>query len=258
MDREQNKVVVYCRTSTNKQDIKSQIYQTVKFCDQNNWLIVKYFKDEGKSGLDNEREGLNELLKFLTDNKVDKLILTEISRLSRNVDKTKEIINFLTSLNISIYIIDNGFETMNGDKLNYNVLSYIENEIFYSNEETKKLCRRLNRGLDLFKQNGGKLGRKKGSLEKENVFMLKHVDIIDFLKSGLSIRLISNVTGKAPATVQKVKKILNKNNSLNDVKKITKTDFVNNMLNTKSDVINEIVTELMFNNNNNNNNNNNI
>ena len=87
------KVVLYSRTSTKKQNINEQLLSLVKICDDNDWDISKSFKDYGISGLVSERDGLSDLIYFCLNNKVDKVLVTELSRLSRDKEQLKELVS---------------------------------------------------------------------------------------------------------------------------------------------------------------------
>jgi len=119
------KVIIYARTSTKEQNIKEQIKYLIKLCNDQNWELVRYFKDEGISGLKDERNGLNDLINFIENKEVDKIIITEISRLSRDIDKLKEIIHIASSNNVSIYIKDIENETLVNGKLNTNIINIL-------------------------------------------------------------------------------------------------------------------------------------
>jgi len=62
---------------------------------------------------------------FIENKEVDKIIITEISRLSRDIDKLKEIIHIASSNNVSIYIKDIENETLVNGKLNTNIINIL-------------------------------------------------------------------------------------------------------------------------------------
>lgn len=56
-------------------------------------------------------------------------------------------------------------------------------------------------------KNGGKVGRKSGSIELDDEFIKKHTEVIKYLKKGYSYRQISVLTNnKSVNTIMKVKK----------------------------------------------------
>jgi DNA invertase Pin-like site-specific DNA recombinase len=54
-------------------------------------------------------------------------------------------------------------------------------------------------------KNGGRVGRKSGSIETEEETIQKHTDILKLLKKKLTIRQISGLTNKSTNTILKVK-----------------------------------------------------
>ena len=91
-----NNVILYARTSTKKQNIKEQLQSLINTTNQNNYNVIKFFKDEGKSGLDINRQGFNDMLEFINNNNVNKIVITELSRISRNIEYLKEIISIVS------------------------------------------------------------------------------------------------------------------------------------------------------------------
>ena len=224
------KVVIYCRISTSKQKMMSQRSNVLDFCTNRKWSVVSYFEDINVSGLKKSRPGIDDMIDFIRKNKINKIVVSELSRLSRDSFFIKELISDMCELGVSIYCVDIEMETMVNNKLNVNCFPILMNEIDYSNREIGKLQHRLMRGYQNHLLNGGIVGRKKGSKESDAMFLLKHEDIIHFFNSGYTVRLISVVTNKSTNTILKVKKILIKNedwieptnkvNTLNILKKI--------------------------------------
>ena len=68
---------------------------------------------------------------------------------------------------------------------------------------------RLNSGRAQYIRNGGKLGRKVGSIKTQEQKKGQYKDIISYLKRGYSIRTIATLTGKGISTVQRIKKDFN-------------------------------------------------
>ena len=224
------KVVLYSRTSTKKQNINEQLLSLVKICDDNDWDISKSFKDYGISGLVSEREGLSDLINFCLNNKVDKVLVTELSRLSRDKEKLKELISTLYEVGTSIYFSGLKIETLINNNINQNCLTIIYNEIDFANREVLKIRSRFERGYNSYISNGGKVGRKVGFRFTEMDLILKHEDVVKLLQIGVSVRSIMSLTGKSSPTVQKIKKILKNNNALLDVKPMKTTDVLKRVL----------------------------
>lgn len=63
-------------------------------------------------------------------------------------------------------------------------------------------------GRDKYVANGGKLGRKTGSVISKEDFLSNHSDVIESLLNGNSIRKTMSLTNKSSGTVQKVSNII--------------------------------------------------
>ena len=79
-----NKTAIYARVSTNKQlkDLENQIEYLSKFAISNGYIVDYTFKDI-VSGMNENRKGLNDLLKLVFDNQINKIIISHKDRLTR-------------------------------------------------------------------------------------------------------------------------------------------------------------------------------
>ncbi len=74
-----------------------------------------------------------------------------------------------------------------------------------ANMEAQLTKSRMVSGYQNHIKNGGKVGRKSGSIETEEETLQKHSDVLKLLKKKLSIRQISGLTNKSTNTILKVK-----------------------------------------------------
>ena len=100
------KVVLYCRTSTNAQNIISQTDALFNECEENEWEIKKAFKDEGVSRYQTKRDGFCALIKYIKKNKVDKIVVWDMTRISGDVEFCKSFICDMTELGVSIFFVE--------------------------------------------------------------------------------------------------------------------------------------------------------
>ena len=107
------KVVIYARVSTKLQEYDRQLSELREYASRMDYEIVKEFAEK-ISGAKNiaERQALTELLDFVEVNKVDKVLIYECSRLSRRAIDFLSVIENLTAKKISVYIHQNGLETL--------------------------------------------------------------------------------------------------------------------------------------------------
>jgi DNA invertase Pin-like site-specific DNA recombinase len=234
-----DKVVIYCRISTSKQNLNSQRSNVLNFCTDKKWSVVSYFEDID-SGLKKSRPGFDDMLDYVRENKINKIVVSELSRLCRDTFNSKELISEMYDLGVSIYCVDIEMETIINNKLNVNAIPILMNEIDYANRELGKLEKRLSRGYQNKLLNGGIVGRKKGSIESESMFLLKHEDIIHYLNSGYTCRLINVLTGKSTGTVTKVKKMLSKNGDwVEPTNKVGHWDVLKTIVAGNEDIVKE-------------------
>jgi DNA invertase Pin-like site-specific DNA recombinase len=164
------------------------------------------------------------MLNFINENKIDKILVTELSRLSRDKEFLKKIILETLNLNCSIFFVDLNIETLKDSQLNINCLTVLYDEIDYANKEIMKIRSRIERGYNSFREGGGKVGRKKGFRNTDAQLLLKHEEVVELLIKGLSVRSVMLVCNKSSGVVQKIKKILEKNGSLSKDTKTLKTN----------------------------------
>jgi DNA invertase Pin-like site-specific DNA recombinase len=75
--------------------------------------------------------------------------------------------------------------------------------------ELDNIKERTSVGLQVYVQNGGKLGRPVGTNQSENQFLQKEMtrQVLFYLRKGKTVREISNKLGCSNSTVIKTKKI---------------------------------------------------
>lgn len=104
--------IAYLRCSTDEQDVTHQLSSIEKFCESQNIVIDKVVKDEGVSAYSKsayERKGFSEIIHLAEENKINKLILFESSRLSRNFHEGQNLIKFFSDKRVEIYsVVDGG------------------------------------------------------------------------------------------------------------------------------------------------------
>lgn len=94
------KAVIYSRVSTEEQNPRSQLVELLEYCNKRNYQIVKIF-EENISGSTNpfERQVFNQMLEFVKNNKIDVIVIYDITRFYRpppaRAHETLELLNKL-------------------------------------------------------------------------------------------------------------------------------------------------------------------
>ena len=74
--------------------------------------------------------------------------------------------------------------------------------------ERDNISFRLQSGRKRFIDKGGKLGRKVGSVNREEQMKAEYREVISLLRKGYSVRDVAKLSGKSVSTVQRVKQLL--------------------------------------------------
>lgn len=199
-------IIARCSTNENKQDVSRQTEElNAKYSNQ--YKIEKTF-EYYQSGIQNQDKNL-EMLKYAIENKIDHILVTEISRIGRKVVSVLQFIEECSDNKINVIIDNYNLNSLNKDKTVNTITQLILNiSSSISAIEIQETKRRLNSGRNKFIRQGGKLGRKVGYRKSNEELLDENKDIVKFLKQEQSIRNIMKLTGKSSGTIQKVKRII--------------------------------------------------
>lgn len=184
-----NKNLAYIRVSSEKQSFENQKYKILEYAYNCNIRIHKFFEIEVSTKKEQKNRLIDELFEELKLG--DTLIITELSRLGRNM---LEILNLVDKFNRKeinlIFINQPELSTANPtlSKLLYSIYGY------FAETEREMISERTKRGLAFAKAKGKLIGRQKGQLVKSKYDL--HKDKIEELhKLGLSVQKIVNYIG---------------------------------------------------------------
>ena len=203
------KAVIYSRVSSegNRQDTERQTNELKQYANKMGYELVGVYEEKVSGFKKNEdRPIFSKMLEEIEKGYIDLILVWELSRIGRSVIQSLQNIQLLTDKKVSIYIKNFNLETLNDDKTP-NALSMFMVQILFSvaNMEAQLTKSRMISGYRNHIKNGGKVGRKMGSIETEEETIQKHSDVLKLLKKKLSIRQISGLTNKSTNTILKVK-----------------------------------------------------
>ena len=204
------KAVIYARVSSqgDRQSTERQVVDLQKYADNNQISVVKVF-EEHISGVkkNEERPVLCECLNYCVENKIDLLLISELSRLGRNVDEVLANVRFCKDNNLNIYFQKEGLSIFQADGTKNPFLNIFISVLGTCAEmERDNIKFRLISGRNKYIADGGKLGRKIGyrkSLEKKET---EYKAVIRELKKGTSVRRTAKLCDVSASTVQRIKK----------------------------------------------------
>ena len=204
------KVCIYARVSTQGQDYQRQLNELREYASRMNYEIVREFSEK-ISGAKSvaERQALTELLDYAAANRIDKVLVYECSRISRRAIDFLQVIEQLTQMKVSVYILQNGLETLMADGSVNPIAQLVLGIIGQFNSMERSLIRsRMSSGYQHFRSNGGKVGRKEGYKKSDEQMRQQYNKELSLLKKGLSLRNIQAITGTSVNTLRKLKIII--------------------------------------------------
>lgn len=205
----QLRAAIFARVSTSdgRQTNERQLADLRSLCAQNNWAVIEEIAEEISGAKSQEsREGLTRLLTLARAGKIDKVVISEISRLGRKVSDGITVIEDLNEAGVSIYIQNIGMETLLSDgRPNYMFKPILLTLMGFAEMERELLRDRVRSGLENARRQGKTLGRPTGSNKADKDLLKQYSAVVRDLRSGLSIRKAAKLNDVSPTTVQKVK-----------------------------------------------------
>lgn len=204
--------VIYARVSTNGQDYERQLNELREYASRMGYEVVKEFAEKISGAKKvTEREAMTELLSFVESKHIDKVLIYECSRLSRRVADFINIVDRLNELHISLYILQNGLETLQVDGKPNPIAQLVLGILAQFNSMERTLIRsRMESGYHNYRAKGGKVGRKEGYRKSDEQMREEYAEELRLLKKGISLRNVQRITSTSINTLRKVKKLTEK------------------------------------------------
>ena len=204
------KAVIYARVSSanDRQNTQRQVEDLTRFACQNEYDLVGTYQEHVSGAAKNEnRLVLMECLDYCVSHKVDFLLLSELSRLGRSTLQVLKSLEILHEAGVSVYIQNLGIYTLQSDGSVNPIASIMVTVLAeMATIERSNIAYRLNSGRANYIANGGKLGRKAGSIKSMDKKKEEYKEVISLLKRGYSVRNVAKLSGVSASTVQRVKK----------------------------------------------------
>ena len=203
------RAVIYARVSTNTQDYQRQLDELREYATRMGYEVVKEFSEKVSSAKKvEERAALSDLLDYVENNEVDKVLIYECSRLSRRAVDFLAVIEQLSEQGVSVVILQNGLETLQPDGNPNPIAQLVLGILAQFNSMERGLIRsRMESGYNHYRATGGKVGRKKGYKKTDQQMKEQYAEELRLLRKGYSLANVSKLTGTAINTLRKVKQI---------------------------------------------------
>jgi DNA invertase Pin-like site-specific DNA recombinase len=177
-------VIGYIRVSTEEQDLAKQEHLLLKYAQQHGMPIDDFIQVEISSRRNTRERRIDELMERM--NEGDVLLVAELSRLGRNMFEVINLINELSENGVKlIFVRQPELSTAEAHgKLLLAIYSY------FAEAEREFISVRTKQGLAAAKAKGKKLGRPKGSRDKERILDAHRETIKEYLRLNVPLRRI--------------------------------------------------------------------
>lgn len=209
------KAVIYARVSSlsERQTTDRQVCDLQKYAHANNMEVVNTFQEHISGAKRNEeRAVLTACLDYCINNDVNILLISELSRLGRNVLEVQETVKYCSDNHVNVFFQKENMTLLNADGQISPITSVLIACLgMVAQLERENIKFRLNSGRALAISKGVKMGRKVGSCKSREQKANEYKDVIKCLRKGLSISetfAICNQKGTkcSISTIKRVKK----------------------------------------------------
>jgi DNA invertase Pin-like site-specific DNA recombinase len=143
---------------------------------------------------------------YCKQNSVSILLVSELSRLGRNAFEVLAKVKDLIDSGVNLYMQKEQFTLLDSEgKPTMFAPIMIATLSTCAQLERENIKFRLNSCRAQYIRNGGRLGRKVGSIKTTEQKREEYRDIISYLKRGYSVRNVAKLSGKGISTVQRIK-----------------------------------------------------
>jgi len=204
------RVVLFCRVSStnDRQNYDRQINDLTHLALSSNYKIEAIFAEKVSGARKNmERNELLKMIQYVNENQIDKVLVTELSRLGRDPLQILQAIEILNENQISLYIQTYNIETLTPERT-VNPMSQFLITILaeIARMERRTIENRLSSGYQNYRATGGVVGRKEGYRKSSESMAVQYAEEIKMLKKGYNYQHISQITKTNKNTLTKLKK----------------------------------------------------
>lgn len=156
-----------------------------------------------------DRVGGKQVVELVENGSLETLVSEEFSRLGRNTGDVIRTLEWLDENKVNVIIRNLGLQSRPNGQKNpiWKMISSVMSSLYEM--ELENIKERTSVGLQVYVQNGGKLGRPAGTNETDNDYLQKEMtkQVLFYLKKGKTVRDISHKLGCSNSTVIKTKKL---------------------------------------------------
>ena len=205
--------VIYARVSStnDRQSTDRQVSDLNAYASKNDINVIRTFEEHISGAKRNEdRRVLCECLDYCIENNIDTLLISELSRLGRNVDEVLVNVKRCKDNNLNIYFQKENLSIFQADGTKNPFLNIFISVLGTCAEmERENIKFRLNSGRAKYIADGGKLGRKVGYRKSTEKKEEEYKNVLKELRKSTSVRRTAKLCDVSVSTVQRIKKEFN-------------------------------------------------
>ena len=105
------RVAIYARVSTKEQTTETQVTQLAAYCQSRGWTDVAVFRDDGISGVRDNRPELDKLRERMLHGEFSSVVVSKMDRLGRSLGMILRFWDEADAAGVRVIVIDQGIDT---------------------------------------------------------------------------------------------------------------------------------------------------
>lgn len=207
---ENNRAVIYARVSstTDRQSTERQVSDLKILAESKNMRIEKIYEEKISGARKNsERAVLTECLEYCFSEGIGTLLISELSRLGRNVDEVLKNVMLCKERGLNVYFQKENLSIFDSTGKEHPFLTiFIAILGTVAAMERENISYRLQSGKAQYIAKGGKVGRKTGYRKPKEEKLEQYSGVLRLLSKNYPIKMVSKLEGVSVSTVQRLKK----------------------------------------------------
>lgn len=205
-----NRVVIYARVSstTDRQSTERQVLDLDILAKSKNMRIEKIYEEKISGARKNsERPVLTECLEYCFSKNIGTLLISELSRLGRNVDEVLKNVMLCKERGLNVYFQKENLSIFDSTGKEHPFLTiFIAILGTVAAMERENISYRLQSGKAQYMAKGGKVGRKIGYRKSKEEKLEQYAGVLRLLRKNYPLKMVSRLEGVSVSTVQRLKK----------------------------------------------------
>ena len=205
------KAVIYARVSSSgdRQNTDRQVSDLTAYAVGMSYEVCEVFTEHVSGAKKNQdRPVLQKCMEYCKQNSIDILLISELSRLGRNAFEVLASVKELLDCGINLFMQKEQMNLLDREG-KPSMIAPVMIAILSTCAELERdnIQYRLKSGYNNYREKGGKVGRKPGSVKSVEKLKDEYREVIKELEKGESIRRTAKLHDVSISTVQRIKKL---------------------------------------------------